>query len=85
LELVQAVASLLGAGGIAYVLHGWAPVFRDWLWYRHCDRVEKRAVDRKQNPDALELIQAAREGPLPRTDERLRHQLPHKPDGKRAA
>jgi hypothetical protein len=85
LDLVQAAASLIAAGGVAYLLRPWAPVFRDWLLYHHCNRVEKRAVKRGQNFNVLKLIQVAREGLQPRTDERLRPQLPRKSDDKRAA
>lgn len=87
MDLVQAIVaagSLLGAGGLAILLRPWAPVVQDWLRYRYYERVEKRAVKRGQNPSALKLIQAAREGPLPRTEEPLRS-LPSKPDEKRAA
>jgi hypothetical protein len=87
LDLLQAAVAagpLLGAGGIALLLRPWAPVARDWLWYHHCSRVEKRAVKRGQNPSSLKLIEAAREGPAPRTEQRL-HPLPGKSDGKRAA
>jgi hypothetical protein len=61
---------------------GLALVFRDWLWYRHCRYVEKRAVARGQNPDALKMIKAARKGSLRRLGELFRLPLPHKPDEK---
>jgi hypothetical protein len=83
-QLAIAAGELLGAGGIALLLRPWAPVARDWLWYHHCNRVEKRAVKRGQNPSSLKMIEVARQGSSPRTEQGLRP-LPGKPDGRRAA
>jgi hypothetical protein len=69
--VIVAVASLLGGGGIYLFL-------RELIWLRHCRYLHDQAVERGQDPDPAQLIQAARGGTLQRLAERL--PLPRKPD-----